>query len=402
MEVDARLAQIALVPSGAERLAAYGAVLKDVLEVRPVAALTEGLVAYVRGAVLHRVNTAGAGLLMARQLVPELLAQMVQAHEAIEHPLHSAEVLCDAVLPPILSLLEAHAALWDDGLLGWRRWHAQLLEQLERYGDAARVLQTITPESLRGERDVSWPSVCVKVVQLWMAAGDEDAAAHAFKCATAALHTARDDIALQHDFSVCQAHWLALQRRFGDAAQRCLELSASARFSSEEQGAMAQLAALHALAASPSTARMTLLQRLAQDERAASWPFFEALQRAARGQVLRDVDTQALECAWHACHRAPTRYGLSAAALALSEHTLCALARSFSVAPLARLSAHVQLDESVCEQIVARLIAQGQFPPGSYVDQVQGVVVLGDIAGPSPRPAVALASLERAYERLTI
>ncbi|WFD28777.1 hypothetical protein MNAN1_003792 [Malassezia nana] len=374
MEVDARLAQIALVSSGAERLAAYAAVLNDVLDARPVSALTEGLVAYVRGAVLHRVNTAGAGLLMARRLVPELLEKLIQAHEAIEHPLHSAEVLCDAVLPPILSLLEAHAALWDDELLGWRRWHAQLLEQLERYGDAARVLQTVTPESMRGERNASWPSLCVKVVQLCMAAGDEDAAAHALKCATAALHTARDDVALQHDFSVCQAHWLALQRRFNDAAQRCLELSASTRFSPKEQGHMAQLAALHALAASPSTARTTLLQRLAQDERAASWPFCEALQRASRGQVLRDADTQALEGAWHACHRTPARYGLSAAALALSEHTLCALARSFSVVPIARLSAHVQLEESVCEKMVARLVAQGQFPPGSYVDQVQGVV----------------------------
>ncbi|WFD21336.1 hypothetical protein MCAP1_003597 [Malassezia caprae] len=316
MAVDARLAAVAAVSSSAERLAAYTLILDDVLGERDVPCLANALEAYVRGAILHRVNTAGAGLLVGRRLVPELLDRLLSAHCEPEHPLHDAGALCDEVLPRLEPLLETHTSLWDDELVAWRQWHAQLLEQLKRFREAACTLQACTPEAVRSARDAAWPALCVKVVQLWIAGGDDVAAEHALKSAKAAMHAARDDASLLHDFCVCQSHLLAAQQRFYDAAQRCMELSASPRLSADQQGAMARLAALHALAAPPSAARTQLLQRLAEDGRATAWPFAAALHRAARGQALRHDDTQALASAWHACHLAPARHGLSAAALA--------------------------------------------------------------------------------------
>lgn len=400
MAVDACLAAVAAVSSSAERLAAYASLLDDILEERDVLCLTSELEAYVRGAVLHRVNTAGAGLLVGRRLVPELLDRLVRAHNEPAHPLHDGGVLCDTVLPRLVPLLETHTALWDDELVAWRQWHAQLLEQLQRFREAACTLQACTPEAVRSARDAAWPALCVKVVQLWIAAGDDAAAEHALMSAKAALHTARDDAALVHDFCMCQAHLFAAQQRFCDAAQRCMELSASPRLSADEQGAMAQLAALHALAAPPSAARTQLLQRLAEDDRATAWPFATALHRAAHGQALRPADTQALAPAWHACHRAPAQHGLSAAALAVRQHTLCALARSFLAVPITRLAAHAQVDSAVCERMVAELIVQMQLPQGSFIDQVRGVVVVGDGADVGhPRIRAALEALDAAYVR---
>ncbi|WFD24825.1 hypothetical protein MEQU1_003531 [Malassezia equina] len=366
MSFDARLAEVAAISSSTERLAAYAAFLDDVLQVRDVHDLATLLEAYVRGALLHRVNTAGAGLLVGRRLVPELLTQLEHASKVEASPLHDATTMCDEILPLIVPQLETHTALWDDELVAWRQWHAQQLEQLQRFREAACVLQACTPEAVRAARQASWPALCVKVVQLWLAAGDEAAAEHAFKSAKAAIHTVRDDEALWHDFCLCQAHLLASQQRFCDAAQRCMELGQSPRLAAAEQNTMTQLAALHALAASPSAARTQLLHQLAEDDRSWTWPFATALHRAARGQALRPVDTHTLAPVWHACHLAPASFGLSAAALAMSEHTLCALARSFSAVPLVGLAAHAQLDADVCEKILARLLAQAQLPPGSY------------------------------------
>ena len=408
MADDARLAAVAAVPSSAERLAAYAAHLDTLIKGQDVSCLAATLEVYVRAAILHRVNTAGAGLLVGRRLVSELLARLMHAHEEHHHPLHDTRALCDEVLPRLVPLLETYTSLWDDELVAWRQWHAHLLEQLQRFREAARILQACTPEAVRAARDARWPALSVKIVQLWIAAGDDDAAEQALKSAKAAIHVARDDTALLRDFNMCQAHLLATQQRFCDAAQRCMELSASAQLSADEQGAMAKLAALHALAASPSPTRTQLLCRLAEDSRATTWPFAIALQRAARGQTLRPTDTQVLASAWHACHLAPARYGLSAAALAVSEHTLCALARSFSTVPLARLAAHVQLDGLACEQMVACLIAQAQLPPGSFLDQVAEVVILGDgsshgtgeVDASDPRIQAALSSLDEAYVRI--
>lgn len=397
-DVVAQLSGIATKDSS-ERAAAYADVLDQVLQASE-GALPGLLHTYVQHAAFSRVNTAGAGLLVGRQVIVDLHTKLNAAHTLPSHALASSEVLCD-VLSGIITLCNASPPMYDDELVPLRIFLADQYEVRHMWVEAARTLQSITPDALRRAPHTSWAQLCVHIVQLWLHALPSclDEALDALKRANSSIYAERDNAALVHELSLCYVRICTAQRRFADAAARYLELGSAPNASRD----MVEHAAALAIIAAPCTQRTQMLAQLARDPDATSWTFGPALQNALNGRFLREE---------HLTTLTPLRHmGIVTDAHVFVEHNVCvalSLFTSISLAHLARLAGLEANAEGVraCEEAVAQLIRQEILPFTCWIDQVQQVVYTHDPAlantARESRIATSLHALHAAHAHLSM
>ena len=395
---EAQLAAVAQVVGTSERAAQYSDIFEQFLcETQDNdTALIESVDTFVRHAVLDRVNTTGAGLLVGRHVLADMRAKLLRAHQTPSHTLASSRMFVQA-LQCILIPCESSATLWDDELVAFRLLLAKQHEALSQWKDAAQVLQSITPDAARRAPDTSWAQLSVRIARLWLQVPCLSQAEHALKRANTAIHAERENEVLVQELWICQARVFAAQHRYYDAAARYMDLWYA---SSSADVSAVQLASLYALFAPPSIQRTHMLTQILRDPCSSTWPFVQVLRKASEGRFLGACDVKAVSP--YVDDHLQTD-GLHVWA----EHNICAAARVFSRVSLPVLAELVGLgnDVDACESAVARLIVQGKLPTECRVDQVTYAVYLGDEpknAAWNSRISTSLNELDAAHALLTV
>lgn len=376
--IEAPLAAAAQTVAVGDRIDAYEAILKGVLEAPPPD-WRAALEAYVRGAVLERVNIAGAGLIVGRRCLQLLCDSVRDAHTDASNVLSDI----DAYLWTLRMILEAthdQAVALEDELSEVRTLLADQLEQQAQWADAAQALQGIVADTnRRSKSDEYWLRVNVRLLRLFLRADDGASADLYLKKSSSLLHSVQREHAheaadLILEYRKCQAEVYDRQLRCYEAASRYYELSTLPALPESEQADVLTRSVAAAILAQVSAQRQRLLAQLLRDPRTADLALGPALRRVADRRIVRGDMLELLRSNL-AAHQLQKR-GTSESVLdeAIVEHNIYAASRVYSAITIASLAELVQRTPDECEAIVARMIMQKRLPTSCWIHQVAGAV----------------------------
>lgn len=250
---------------------------------------------------------------------------------------------------------------------------------------AATVLSQSRVESERSATAADKADTYVRIAQAYLQADDDVNADRFIKRATEFVYACgRWD--LQMRFRYCAAAIKDAQRKFGEAAQRYMELSQlpEDKVDEGELLAMLQKAVTCIILAPAGPQRQRVMGQLYRDSRcAASLPrhLYGLLEKMYKEQFISAADAATFEEGLLPHQKAVSADGTTVFGKAMQEHNMAAAARVYSHILLSSLGTLLGVDAARAEKIAAKMIAEKRLT--GAIDQVAGVLSFGPTAAAS-------------------
>ncbi|KAK2466240.1 hypothetical protein APHAL10511_001882 [Amanita phalloides] len=336
------------------------------------------------------VNQDAGSLVVARQVLAELVRLLGDG--SVKDPLLRKRLIEDT-----LEIVQPRIVSFEEQVNGLRFQLADLLEEVEEWSEAARVLMGISLDS--GQRTISDEDklrVYVRIVRLLLEDEDSVQAETYYNRAALLIHsTANRETQLQ--FKLCQARISDYSRKFLEAASRYHELSYVAEIDEEERRHMLLAAATCAVLAPAGPNRSRILASLYRDERTVELPTYNILSKMFLDHILRPTEIKKFEATLKPHQLAKIAISsndrLASAAAndddddsitstrtgpatvldrAVMEHNLLASSKIYRNITFKGLGALLDLTPGAAETMARKMIEQGRLR--GYIDQVDRLI----------------------------
>eukprot|EP00741_Cyanophora_paradoxa_P023851 tig00021680_g23038.t1 len=286
-----------------------------------------------------------------------------------------------AVAQHALEKIQARVVSFEEQVTVIREELAQLHENDEEWGLAAKVLAAIPLESgIRVVEDDFKMEKYVKIAQLYLE-DDESIQAEAYINRASLLLPNSRDPALRLRYKVCYARILDSKRKFLEAALRYYELSQvdsraelTAGQSVDEGELLMALehAVTCAILAQAGPQRSRVLATLHKDERCSRLDVFPILHSIYLERILRAADVQRFAETLKPHQMAKLADGSTVLERAVVEHNLLSASKLYNNITFAELGSLLGIAPDKAERIASKMISEDRMR-GS-VDQVHGLI----------------------------
>ncbi|KAM0715027.1 hypothetical protein Q7P37_009492 [Cladosporium fusiforme] len=357
-KVVAKLHDLELASSNAQRAEAYNSTLSEIISAFSGDELAANLVAYVQSILSDSI-----GVIASRPLLSSFVEQF--------RNLQDNDVKIEAGTQ-IVQILTPKTVSFEQQDTDLKFALADAYEAEEDFTNSAKTLQVITLESSqRAVSDDEKASVWIRICRCYLEEDNPTNAVAYLNRLKQIIYNVNDQV-VKLQFQLSQARISDSMNNFLDASSAYYTLSLERLIDEEERLQTLSAAITCAVLGPAGPTRARQLAKLYKDERTPDTPEFSILEKIFLDRLLAPGEVAAFAAELKTHQLAKTSDGSTVLDKAVLEHNLLAVSRLYQNISISALGALLGTDADRAEAYAAGMIESSRL--SGSIDQIEGVI----------------------------